>query len=757
MSIVNVRLLRFAVLATLSILAFQNCGKQFNFIAEQPSAEQISGMGISINSGAPYTRDVAVKLQLISSVAKSMYVTNDPTCASGGTWEPYQTERSWNLAQTNSLAHVFVKYRAFNVDAAMPCLDASIVHDNIAPKLALVSGPQPFQNTSSAINIFSGTDTGSGLERFECQNAAGIWEKCEPTINQSGLAEGNQRAQIRAVDRAGNISDPFDNRWLVDKTRPTITLTKTPPALSNRSSAVFDFEVVDSGSGVAGIFCELDTGAMPGMSQPCTAPLTFGALGSVAARMDYHFSVWAIDKAGNRSMTVSYDFSVDKQPAGSFDILGVTGGDDQKIDNFLGTVPTPTIHWSPSDRAVKYYLAVLDASASVEVCAQVELGLDTMYAYSPAACTLIDGVTYNVKMISEDGLGNQRATALFPFTVDLSGPTIKITGPALSNSDKNADFTFSVTDAVSGVQSSTCTMTSTVAGKTTTADTDCTSLTTIAFTDLQPGSYSFSIAAVDKAGNKSQSKPVEWNVNQIVCDPFGTADQSKVCVAGLRSNLYYLTAAQQQNPPSSVADLISIGTKSSTTILLSQLMVPTTSFSKGFTTTSGSVIRDDAGQTLFEWFALDIETTVLLDPAKNIEGTYQFSILSDDGAIVEIQDPTTGKWSELINNDGAHATRFGCDLSGYKMTKDTRLPMRVRYYQGPRVAIAVALLWRLMPTDPTLIKDKECGVSNGDSYYYGDISNNPPNYTDFAFGGLVKRGWQALTPKNFVIDVPAHQ
>ena len=158
------------LLASVSALAYQNCSANMSFSAEKPSVEQfLSTSAVTINNGAIYTVDASVTLQFkVSGSIDDMYVTNDSTCETGGEWQVLATERPWQLKQLNSKAEVFVRFRPKG-GAALPCITASIIHDNIAPSVSILKGPGAYSKNLVEEVEFSGADSGSGLEKFECR------------------------------------------------------------------------------------------------------------------------------------------------------------------------------------------------------------------------------------------------------------------------------------------------------------------------------------------------------------------------------------------------------------------------------------------------------------------------------------------------------------------------------------------------------------------------------------------------------------
>ena len=69
------------------VLTFQNCSK-VNFAAQQVStAEFESTSQMTINNGSKYTNVTGVKVEFTVPTAIDVYLTNDPTCATGGTYQ----------------------------------------------------------------------------------------------------------------------------------------------------------------------------------------------------------------------------------------------------------------------------------------------------------------------------------------------------------------------------------------------------------------------------------------------------------------------------------------------------------------------------------------------------------------------------------------------------------------------------------------------------------------------------------------------
>ena len=246
--------------------------------------------------------------------------------------------------------------------------------------------------------------------------------------------------------------------------------------------------------------------------------------------------------------------------------------------------------------------------------------------------------------------------------------------------------------------------------------------------------------------------------NNAVCDPFGATPNTDIA-HGLSASLYYLTPDQPQY--TNVNSYLQHGHTSNTNLFFNQLNVPTRLFSAGFMAQDGSLLKDPSGNTLFEYFALHFESEIRLS-SKNQPGNYQFAVLSDDGSILQINESgqAAGNFETLINNDGTHASLLGCATKAVTMTSDTRLPIKLDYYQGPRYHIALMLLWRFIPdTNNTCrnnggqpaakdLADVACGQSgNGTFFDY----NKVPSAPQAPFIGMLARGWQVVPADNFYL------
>ena len=139
---------------------------------------------------------------------------------------------------------------------------------------------------------------------------------------------------------------------------------------------------------------------------------------------------------------------------------------------------------------------------------------------------------------------------------------------------------------------------------------------------------------------------------------FGT---TVVIPSGLRGQIYNIKSRSRRLPQ--FEKLKPVGT-----IYTTALNVPPRDFTEGF---PGVTKR-------FEWFALDYDGKFWIEKP----GDYRFSLLSDDGAKLYIDDDLA------IDNDGIHAP---ATVDGSVTLSGGIHRIRVSYFQGPRFHVALVL------------------------------------------------------------------
>lgn len=724
-------------------VVYQNCAPQNLSFApsEAELASQSRGIGansILLNGGAQYTSDIAVTANLTYQESTHIYLTSDAGCETGGTWEDISPKKLVVLKSANALNNVYAKFKKktglteFNSE----CLMASITHDDMAPVVTITKSPAAMTAASSAQFAMKIGDDLSGLGHFECLL---VGEKdfttCDEVKSYSSLAEGQNRFQVRAFDGAGNRSNTVEYTWLVDTTAPTIAITSKPDAIAASSSAVFNFAGSDSGSGIAGTTCSLDGVALTA----CTSPASYSGL----LEGTHSFSVQAIDKVGNKSGILSYTWKSQGSSTNDFSILGLTGGTDTDKDKYLGTVLQPTVSWTASAGASSYRVSILNSAGTAVVCAE-QATTATSFAFSAAQCTLAHGVSYKARVASYTSTGSIKVASLYDFLVDTAAPVITINAPTLSEDQKIATFSpFSLVESLSGFKSVSCVKTF---NGTTETVANCQDLTKLVFSDLVTGDHSVTVTAKDNANNVA-TKTIAFVSKKIVCDPFSSSGFA--CRQGWKGNLYYYNGTYPGW--SSLEPYFTSGVDANVILYMSKLFVPTRTFSRGFPTTDGDLVKkkaSDGGANLVEYFAIRLNSVMKLK-STDAAGYYQFALISDDGSKLYMADSKGAAKSVIIDNDNNHATHMKCSTTAVYMDANSRKPAQLDYFQGPKTAIALTLVYRKV-SSATPAASSPCNETGAD--FYGTMDNSTGIYTGSKYQKALDDGWMAMDTDNFLLD-----
>ncbi|MBS1961771.1 MAG: hypothetical protein JST04_06115 [Bdellovibrionales bacterium] len=234
-----------------------------------------------------------------------------------------------------------------------------------------------------------------------------------------------------------------------------------------------------------------------------------------------------------------------------------------------------------------------------------------------------------------------------------------------------------------------------------------------------------------------------------VCDPFGGSGGGSR-TNGIEAALTYLPS----NSPVITSGLSVASFESGATdvvtsparLILSQLAVSTRPFTEGFSVKNSSdKLTDLNGDVLDEYFSVRGSANIRL-AAGDPEGDYEMALLSDDGSVLDLDVNGNGNYARWIDSDGTHANGFTCAPSVLHLTSASEIPMRIKYYQGPRVRIALMLLWRPKAASA----EPECGSFRGDTYFFQPVGADPSVPTA-NYNALLARGWKPLAPGNFVL------
>ncbi len=236
--------------------------------------------------------------------------------------------------------------------------------------------------------------------------------------------------------------------------------------------------------------------------------------------------------------------------------------------------------------------------------------------------------------------------------------------------------------------------------------------------------------------------------DKVVCDPLGGKGGNGDFLSGIKGDITYLPEFSRKT--AAVRDLRKNGIKVDVPLFMNDINVPTRPFNRGFIMANGKTIKTPKGGTMYEYFALGLKAKIKLSDDDQA-GHYQFAILSDDGAILELNTNGDGL-REIVDNDGLHPTRMACASKTLFMDSSSQIPMNLEYYQGPRYHIALMLLWRqvdeLDKDDTDFLNDSSCGKM-GNGRFFDSTKPNTPAQPEYI--RMQQRGWKPLTADNFVL------
>lgn len=236
---------------------------------------------------------------------------------------------------------------------------------------------------------------------------------------------------------------------------------------------------------------------------------------------------------------------------------------------------------------------------------------------------------------------------------------------------------------------------------------------------------------------------VPLNPDAYSCSPLDEGQTELPPSYGVYGQLYYLTPSQPRY--TSVVDYFTNGTQvSDLELFLNQVYIPTRPFDRGFVTAAGTTITNEQGDTLYEYFAMNLRGRLARGSLP--PGRYQMALLSDDGSILSMD--TGSGMVQVVNNDGQHPTRMGCAMTAIELG-DAPIPYELLYNQGPRFHIALTWMIRPWPADENP-NDVQCGLQGNAMYF--DSTQDPPAPQP-AYNNLLARGWMPLAPENYLLPL----
>ncbi|GAB4191454.1 MAG: hypothetical protein OHK0022_05180 [Roseiflexaceae bacterium] len=465
---------------------------------------------------------VASFIWVIDTIAPDTTITSNPTAVSnssnatfnftgnalGGTaiasfecnldnagFVPCTSPRSYSgLTDGSHTFEVRAIDAAGNVDAT-PATFTWII-DTTAPPAPVVNTPANGSVTNNPLPPVTGTaEPGSTVTIFidgssvgtTTADGSGNWSFTPSTP----LSQGSHTVRARATDAAGNVSvDSNTNTFTVDTVEPDTTFDSTPPAVTNNTTANFQFSGNGTGSAIARFECSLDGATFT----TCTSPQNISGL----TEGSHTFRVRAVDAAGNTETT----------PASFTWIVDLTAPETTITSNppALSNSANATFSFSGND---PFSNGVNTPPVSFEC--RLSTGTFTLCANPINLIGLPDG-TYTFEVRAIDQAGNMDATpASYTWTIDTTAPPAPVV-----NTPANGSVTNNPLPPITGTAEPGSTVTVFIDGTsvgTTTADGSGNWSFTLS-SALADGSHTVRARATDAANNTS----VDSNTNTFVVD-----------------------------------------------------------------------------------------------------------------------------------------------------------------------------------------------------------------------------------------------
>jgi hypothetical protein len=208
--------------------------------------------------------------------------------------------------------------------------------DTVPPAAPTIdSAPPTPSNSSTASFAFSDTESGVG---YRCRLDGGAFSSCNSPKMYSDIADGLHSFDVLAVDAAGNASSATSRSWTIDTVPPAApTIDSKPANVTPETTARFVFS--DGESGVV-FNCRLDGGSF----SSCTSPKDYPSLTDGG----HVFSVAAVDAAGNASSAATWSWTVDTTKP----VVTIASGPSDPT-NATGATFTFSANKSPSTYACK--------------------------------------------------------------------------------------------------------------------------------------------------------------------------------------------------------------------------------------------------------------------------------------------------------------------------------------------------------------------------------------------------------------------
>ena len=461
---------------------------------------------VTINGGAEYTNQDTLSLEFQGGFAVEMLISTHSNCLAGR-WEPFTTKKIIPIPAKNQEVAVYVQFRAEKQrdpkqddPVEKKCYADKIIHDNQAPQISLLSKLNAVLSQSLIELKFKVQETLSGLAKVEC--ALGQHSAYGPCASVASarytkVLDGKHVVRVRAIDKAGNISDVRSYQRTVDTRAPRVRFSSTPRKRTNKLSNVFEFKATDALSGVQRVECRLGSAEF----RPCQSPTRHKVQLSEDGR--YRFDVRAVDNAGHISQAASYSWSLDRRAPE----VRISSGPEE-----FTNLSTATLVFEPQTAKGK---AVVASGFRCSLLKNDRVFVRKKSCSSPQTYNRLTSGAYEFQVSLVDDLGNESAPQSYTWRVDMEAPSIRSELPRAVFLGDKLHIAFRMHDEGSGIDAASISceykqsvLPCSVAGG-----------AIIQMNELGPQNMQVKVA--DRAGN-STSQLVKWHVEvrtrQVVQD-----------------------------------------------------------------------------------------------------------------------------------------------------------------------------------------------------------------------------------------------
>jgi hypothetical protein len=575
------------------------------------------------------------------------------------------------------------------------------------PPVVTIASPVPGSLTNHNATVAGRvTDNLSGVASLQAQVDSGSFANVSfdasgnysfaTSLATDGSADGTHTINLRATDRAGNVSGLFTTSFILDTQPPTITVA-SPAAHAFTKSVMVTGLVTDNLSGVASLQGEVDGGSYGPVVFDAQGHFSFNTGLALDGSADGAHTAYlkATDNAGNLSSVFADPFTLDTTPP-SITITSPAQG--------LLTNTNVTITGTVADTLS----GVVSLSATVDGSSSVAVAYGSSGTFSFTTALPLDGTKdgpHTVNLTAQDKAGNTDTTP-YSFTLDTIPPAQPVF--ALDPAFEASGNPLETTDAAVTLDGTTDPATSVVlvgTGLSTTSD----GSGHFQFTgvSLQMGGNALAAQATDAAGNLSS---YTQTITRITAGPVITAALSDDTAPGGTTNSDGITS----DP--SVAGTV---TDSSPITAFSAGFdgVPITAFvsiladlqaNGSFALSPAEIARINGGSALLD--GAHTLNLVATDQAGNVSSTYGLSFTLDDqppGLAVTspandsytnknvnvagtVSDNLSGVVSLTAQLDGGTATAVSFDATTGAFSFPTTLDLTGGKSDGPHTIVLQA-------------------------------------------------------------------